>query len=336
MSSTTVFRDTQNAGLVPARGTYPAAANKMFPKGTIVQRDSSGRATPGAASNGLPAVGVSNASYNNLTGSEFGGGNDAINVEVLAGVWGFDYTGTPLPGETVWVADNQTVTDTVGTNGVAGVCVEVRDGQCYVWMGPHVASLFSDDSALESTVTTLGADVDALQADALTAQYVIPVPLGNFRVYASGIAVPAFSAGVADGFDPTAESIGIRFNDDTTAKLAASVVLPADLDDAAAIVVHVLGYRVGSLDTTAALTIGAFFREAGAAFSADSDAGGDTTTFAAATTVVSEETLSIASGDVPASPSSLLLTMVPNANLDDDDLVVLEMWLEVTRKLLAS
>jgi len=336
MSSTTVFRDTQNAGLVPARGTYPAAANKMFPKGTIVQRDASGRATPGAASNGFPAVGVSNASYNNLTGSEFGGGAGAINVEVLAGVWGFDYTGTPLPGQTVWVADNQTVTDTAGSNGVAGVCVEVRDGQCYVWMGPHVAELFSDDSALSSTVTTLGEDVDALQANALTAQACIPVPLSAFRIYASGVAVPAFSAGVADGFDPTAESLGIRFNDDTTAALAASVLMPNDLDDAAAVVVHVLGYRVGAADTTAALTIGAFFREAGAAFSADADAGGDTTTFAGATTVVSEETLTIAAGDVPAAPCSLLLTMVPNAALDDDDLVVLEVWLEYTRKLLTS
>jgi hypothetical protein len=39
---------------------------------------------------------------------------------------------------------------------------------------------------------------------------------------------------------------------------------------------------------------------------------------------------------VPASPSSLLLTLVPTAALDDDDLVILEVWLEVTRKLLES
>lgn len=336
MSSTSVFRDTAHAGMVPVRGTYPAAADKMFPKGTIVQRDASGRATPGAASNGFPAVGVANESYNNLTGSEFGGGADAINVEVLAGVWGFDYTGTPLPGETVWVADNQTVTDTAGSNGVAGVCVEVRDGQCFVWMGAHVAPLFSDDSALEATVTTLEADVDALQADALTAQACIPVPLGSFRIYSSGGALVPFDDGVADGIDPTAESLGFKFNVASTAKIAASVLMPNDLDDAAAVVVHVLGFRVGASDTTAALTVGAFFRVAGAAFSADADAGGDTTAFAAATTVVSETTLTIAAGDVPASPSSLLLTLVPTAALDADDLVVLEVWLEYTRKLLTA
>src|SRR5690606_3820156 len=109
-----------------------------------------------------------------------------------------------------------------------------------------------------------------------------------------------------------------------------------DLDDSADVIVHILGYRVGAADTTAALTVGAFFRTVGAAFSADSTAGGNMTAFEAATTVVSEETLTILAADVPASPSSLLLTLVPTAALDADDLVVLEVWIEYTRKLLAS
>lgn len=345
MASRTVARLTDGGPQVPARGTYPIAANKLIPKGCIVQLNASGEAlSPGSAdASGLHAVGVSAATYDNRTGSEAGGLAGDLECTVDFGEHGFDFSGDPLPGETVWVVDNQTVSDDSngGLRGVAGVCIEVREDsngieQCYVWMGPHVAALFSDDSALEADLITAQGDIDDLQADALTAQYVIPVPLGNFRIYASGEALVPFVADTDDGIDPTAESIGYRFNDDSTAKIAASVILPNDLDDAAAVVVHVLGYRVGATDATAALTVGAFFRVAGAAFNADADAGGDTTAFDGATTVVTEETLSIAAGDVPPSPSSLLLTLVPSAALDDDDLVVLEVWLEVTRKLLTS
>jgi hypothetical protein len=311
------MRDTAHAGEVPVRGTYPAAANKLFPKGTIVQRDGSDRATPGAAGNGFPAVGVANHTYNNLTGSPLGGAAGALDVEVLAGVWGFDYVGTPSPGETVWVADNQTVTDDSNsdTNGVAGVCVEVRDGQCFVWMGAHVAPLFSDDSALESDVTTLQ---DEIAARVPT----IDFNISSARIYSTGAIAPAFTAGVADGFDPTAESLGFRFNDDTTAAIALSAAIPPDLDGAEDIVVHVQGYRVGSADAAATITLGAFFRVVGAAFNADATAGGSTTAFDGATTVVTDETFTIDAGDVEVGPGSILLTLVPSATLDDDDLVI--------------
>jgi hypothetical protein len=309
------MRDTAHAGEVPVRGTYPAAANKLFPKGTIVQRDASNRATPGAAANGFPAVGVSNHTYNNLTGSPLGGANDALDVEVLAGVFGFDYIGTPKPGETVWVADNQTVTSTASTNGVAGVVTEVRDGQCFVWMGAHVAPLFSDDSGLESEVSTLE---DELGARVPT----IDFNISSARIYSTGAIAPAFTAGVADGFDPTAESIGFRFNDDSTAAIALSAAIPPDLDGAEDMIVHVQGYRVGSLDATAAITVGAFFRVVGAAFNADSTAGGPTTAFDGATTVVTDETVTLALADVEVGPGSILLTLVPTAALDDDDLVI--------------
>lgn len=342
MSSSTVMRPTEAGPPVPAMGTYPCAANKLVPKGCIVQVNASGEAlSPGSAdASGFMAVGVSNATYDNRTGSEAGGLAGDLDVEVCFGVYGFDYTGTPHPGDTMYVVDNRTVSDDSdsGQRGVAGVCVEVRDSddQCFVWMGPHVASLWSDDSALGTAVTNAEADIDALEADALTTQYVIPVPLNTFYVYSDGTAVLPFVANTTDGRDPTAESGGLRWNDDSTVKFAASVLMPNDLNDAAAVVVHALGYRVGAADATAAITVGAFFRTVGAAFNADADAGGDTTAFAAATTVVSESTLSIAAGDVPASPSSLLLTLVPTVALDDDDLVILEVWLEVTRKLLTS
>ncbi len=324
MTSTNINRDTEFAGPVPARGTYPAAANVIIARNTIVQRDASGRAVPGAASNGFPAVGVSCQTYDNRTASEFGGAADAIDIEVMYGVFGFDYVGSPLPGETVWVADNQTVTDTAGSNGVAGVCAEVRNGQCYVYMGPHVAALFSDDSAVE---TVVGALEDELGARIP----MIDFPIGSARIYSSGVIAPAFSAGVADGIDPTAEGFGFRFNDDSTAKIVLCAPLPPDMDESADIVVHVQGYRVGSLDAAATVTVGAFFRAAGAAFSADADCGGSTTAFDGATTVVTDETVTLAAADVLAGPGTLLLTLVPSATLDDDDLVITAVYATYTK-----
>lgn len=330
MASTTLLRGkTEFVSDVPQFGTFPAAANQLLPEGTIAQLDASERViSPGSAdTSGLRAIGVVRHTINNLTGSDLGGGAGAKDVEIKYGVHGpFAISGTtPEAGDRLYVVDNQTLSvDPTGPRGFAGTAIEVRNGGVYCWFGPH--QLAEDVSAA----------VDALEVDALSAQKMVHVPLGNFFVYSTGAAIIPFNDGVADGIDPTAESIGYKFNVASTAKIAASVPLPNDLDDAAAVVVHVLGFRVGASDVTAALTVGAFFRVPGAAFSADADAGGDTDAFAAATTVVSEVTRSIAAGDVPAAPASLLLTLVPTAALDADDLVVTEVWLEYTGKLLTS
>jgi hypothetical protein len=325
MSSTTVFRTkTVFAGQVPAKGTLPAAANKYFAGKTIVQVDASGRATPGAPSNGFPAAGVSSASYDNRTGSEFGGAADAIDIEVEYGVFGFDYVGSPLPGQTCWVLDNQTVTMTASTHGVAGVVTEVRDGQCFVWMGPHVAALFSDDSAVESAVTALEGEIAARVP-------MIDFPIGSARIYSTGaIAIP-FVANTNDGIDPTAEGFGYRFNDDSTAAIVLSAPLPPDMDPDEDMVVHVQGYRVGTLDAAAAVTVGAFFRVVGAAFNNDTNAGGATTAFDGATTVVTDETVTLALADVLAGPGTLMLTLVPDAALNDDDLVITAVYATYTK-----
>ncbi len=325
MTATTTYRDTEYAGQLPQRGTYPALANRLFPKGTIVQRDASGRALPGVAANGFPAVGVSNATYNNLTGAPDGAGaNDAIDVEVLAGVFGFDYVGSPLPGQTCWVLDNQTVTMTASTNGVAGVVSEVRNGQCYVWMGPGIAELFSDDSAVATNVATI-------EAELLARVPTIDFPIGAARIYSTGAAAIPFVANTNDGIDPTAEGFGFRFNDDSTAPIVLSAPIPADLDAAADVIVHVQGYRIGSADAAAAVTVAAFFRVAGAAFNADANCGGDTTAFDGATTVVTDETVTLAAADVLAGPGTLLLTLVPNATMDDDDFVITAVYAEYTK-----
>lgn len=330
MASTTTTRLINGAGLLPARGTYPANANTLYPKGTIVTMDTDGRAVSPASADtsGLAAVGVANHTFDNRTGNPAGNGalDDSIDVEVLCGVFGFDYTGTPFPGDPVFVVDNQTVSDdATGPRGFAGFCTEVRDGLCYVWMGPHVLA-----TADEIDLTTAEAAIDALEDDATFGER--EIPLHGARAYVAGTIAPAWVDGVSDGFNTVAEGFGLKWNVASTTVFAVEIPMPRDIAPGSAITLHFLGYRDGASDVTAVLTCTAFFRVPGAAFSADVNCGGNTTAFDGATTVVTEETLTIAAGDVPeAAPASLLLTMVPSAALDADDLTLLSLRMTYTR-----
>ena len=137
MTATTVERLYDgSAALTPAHGTFGVAADQQMLKGTIVVLDSNGFAdTPAAGQN---AAGI--AEHSILGGSSDGDEE----VEVSYGVHGVLFDGTaPKPGEVVYVLDNQTVTLVVGTNGIAGICSETKNGKCYVWFGPHVATLAS-------------------------------------------------------------------------------------------------------------------------------------------------------------------------------------------------
>jgi hypothetical protein len=186
--------------------------------------------------------------------------------------------------------------------------------------------------------TTAG-DVEAALAElyqnALTTQGMIHFPLNAFVEKATGAPLVAFSDGVADGFDYI-EGVGYRFNVGSTDAIACTVPVPQDLDDAADIVLHVLGARVGAADATAVLTVECFFQTVGAAYDADANAGGSTTAFDGATTVVTEETLAIAAANVPPAPCAMSITLVPSAALDADDLRVIAVWAEYTKKLLTA
>lgn len=312
MTATTTARINKTAGFhLPRIGTYGAAANSLFLKETLVVRDSAGRAAVPTDGDGLDCIGVARNTYDNRTGSEYGGAADAIDVEVTYDIVECDVDGTaPLAKDIVYIVDNKTVSldSNGGTRGIAGVVTEVRDSKAFVWAGPHVAALAAG---------SIGA---------------INLPLGSFRIASSGAAMAAFAAGSADGIDPTAESFGIRWNDDSTVAFAQCVPMPVDYKSGSPMAVLVSGYRVGSADATAALTLAVFFHVAGAAFSADADAGGATTAFDGATTVVTTESRTIAGADVPAGATSMAFTMVPSAALDDDDLVVTRVTILYARK----
>lgn len=344
MSSTTVARMNHEAGpLVPARGTIPSAANQLFPKWTIVTRNASGNAvSPSTAdSSGFPAMGVSANTYDNRTGSEAGGLAGSLDIEVDFGVHSFAIDGSdPLPGEVVFVVDNQTVSTDSDSDarGIAGYCSEVRDGKCFVLMGPTVAGQIVIAAAEASQLDTAQADIDALQADALTAQACIPLPITTWL--ADGVPLVAFADGTQNGLALVdSEAIAFRFNPvgQDTSTLGITVPLPQDMDDTADVVLHVMCARIGASDVTTVLAGQAFFHTIGAAHTADADAiTVDSAAIDAATTVLEDVTLTIAAADVPAAPCDVTLLFAPSAALDADDLIVTSAWLEYTRKLLTS
>lgn len=300
-------RLTERGPLVPALGTIPSAANQQFHKGTLVSRDASGNAVPPTDGDGLNVAGVSQAYYDNRTGSEAGGSAGDLDVQVDYGVFALDISGaTPVSGQVMYAVDNQTVSadSAGGTRGIAGICTEVGTvngvSQAFTFVGPLAI------------------------AAALASLDIVTIALNAFRVD-DGTAVPAFSNGVADGFQLTdSEALSIRFNDAVGDVLA--VTIPLVKVDGQDIVLHAQGFRVGAADADAALTVAAFFHSVGEAHTADADAGGTTTAFDGATTIITEETLTLAAADVPPGPCSLTLTITP-ANLDSDDLCLLGLWL---------
>lgn len=154
MASRTIFRDTESAGsqAAPHRGTFKVSANTLYVKGCLVTRSSAGRAVnPSTADvSGLPAMGVCAATIDNRTNAEMGGLDDSGNVELEYGVFGFDLgagSATPLPGDIMYVFDNQSVTTVIGsTRGIAGKCTEYRKNskgvlQAYVMISPVAAGI---------------------------------------------------------------------------------------------------------------------------------------------------------------------------------------------------
>lgn len=311
MSATTVKRFTKFAGHYPTVGTAPVAANTLILGGTLVSLDSSGNAVPCADGNGLRAYGKAVSTIDNRTGSENGGAAGAVNVDVDFGIHEFECADTDLrPGDLVYVVDNQTASKSSsgGTRGVLGVHTEVgADGKKYFLIGPSVASVLG----------SVGTET-------------IHIPINSFRV-AAGTMPAAFNDGVADGYVVNEGSM-YRWNVNSTAAIWASAFLPADLDESRDVVINMLVSREGSSDTDAVVTVTAFLIGAGAAYTADSNTGGNTGAIDTATTVVKQVSRTIAAADVPAGPVVLTFSLVPSALLNADDLNLHAVWVTYTRK----
>lgn len=175
-------RLTTVAAQTPSRGDYPIKANVWIKKGGKVALDSAGRAMPAGtlAGGSVEVVGKSSAEYDNRTGSTLGGAADACSVSVEFGVVGWDNSvGDPVTvadvGKVVYSEDDHTTARTgSATLPRDGILTEVKDGQAYVWQGPHVVpiaeavALAEAGVALQKRTLTVGhADLtDAVNGEA--------------------------------------------------------------------------------------------------------------------------------------------------------------------------
>ena len=152
----------------------------------------------------------------------------------------------------------------------------------------------------------------------------------------SGAAMPVHVDGTVDGWDQVAnKGLCLHVNNSGTPKdMAAMFLMPNDLDSSADVVVHLLG-SVSSTNNTPTFTVEAYFDVVGAAIDADTNAGDTSGTFSGSN--ISEQIVTIAAADVPASPSHLTLIFHPtDGELGTDDFYLSGIWLEYTRKQLTS
>jgi hypothetical protein len=352
--SLSIERMTEFAGLLPARGTYPIKANVRIFKGAIVGLDSSGRAMPGGliAAGCVKVVGKASATYDNRTGSVLGGAADAVQVEVEFGVFGYlsasgggDDIAADDAGKVCFVVDDQTLALTNGTDtrAIAGLISEYRNGLVYAWMGPHVAAMLVIAASEASQLDTAQIDVDALQADAATANAYVHIPITSF-LDADGDPLAKFvSAGTPTfGFNlADSEALNLRWNNDATPGTAlCQLSLPPDLDDTAAAQLEFLcsksGATVGDATT---LTCTAFILANGDLHDADANAGGVTDALVgnAVAKTTKKLTLTLAAADIPAGAHSMTFTVTPTAGtLGTDDLMIHSVRLRYTRKIQTS
>jgi hypothetical protein len=333
MTATSCFRATEFAGLQPAKGTYDIAANVLLLGGTIVTIDGDGRADEVTA--GQNAAGIAVADFDNRTTAPEGGGAGAVKADVQFGVHGLAYTGTaPEPGQVVYVVDNQTVsTDSdTGSRGIAGYCTELRHGRCYVLMGPAIVGQIVIASTEASQLDTAQVDIDDLQTDMAMERIFVPV---TAFAKVAGAPLVVFADGSADGL-VVSEGLMYRWNVGSTTAIWTTIPLPDYLDGGEDVIVKLLVSREGSADTTAAVTVGAYFVSSGDAYTADTNCGGDTGAIDQATTLISEESRTLAAADVPSAPLALSLSLLPTAALDADDLNLHGVVIEFARSLTAS
>jgi hypothetical protein len=216
---------------------------------------------------------------------------------------------------------------TVTVTGDVGALTFADEGD---WVTLHAVE---DTTALNWAV--LGSKIASTPA-------FLPLPIYAFSED-DGTALAAFSGGASTtpGWSATAEGGGIRWNNHANPDpVRTTIPYPPDLDATANVVVHFLAYKTGATSGDAVTwTCTAFENIDGALFDADADLGGASSamTGAAATKTVQEETLTLALANVTGSPGCITFSIQPtDGTLGTDDVTLLAVWLEYTRKILAS
>ena len=130
---------------------YPVKTNVKIYSGAIVGVDSAGFAIPAANAASVKVVGVAKAQADNT-----GGADGAIYVNVEEGLFQFPASSITqaMVGQNMYVVDDNTVDDVVGTAGVkAGRLLEFNStGLGWIWIQPAgVGTVLANGSDLATT-----------------------------------------------------------------------------------------------------------------------------------------------------------------------------------------
>ena len=160
----------------------------------------------------------------------------------------------------------------------------------------------------------------------------VHVPLGSLT-WNTGAAIAPFVDNTTDGYELTgSECRSVRWNNNTAPRITVlgSFVVPEDADNAVATKLHFRGFRVGAADAAMVLTVALYAQATGDAYDADTSVGGNTTAFNGSTKVITDETLDVAAGALPAG-AVVTFTAVADAALDGDDFGLVDVYLEYTK-----
>jgi len=264
--------------------------------------------------------------------------------EIVATVDSSIALGTVLYGS----ADGEVSDASSGT--AQGICIEpgtiatddVIEVALWNVKATTAATVSIADAGTFTDETTVEAGTQEIYQHIASAQAFLNLPLGGWTEQ-DGTVLADFSNGdsTTPGWNAGDESFGIRWNNHANPDpITTSVPIPPDLDASADVVLHILAAKVGATVGDAVTWLVEAFNNADTAlYDADTDFGGTSSAMTgdAATKTCQEETLTLASANVAGSPCVLTLTVQPtDGKLGTDDVIILGVWLEYTRKILTA
>lgn len=209
-------------------------------------------------------------------------------------------------------------------------------------LGENAGEISVVDSNSNMVGVTAEAVLDEHAVHIQSAQAFLSLPIGGWTEQ-DGTALIDFADGASTtpGWSAGDETFGIRWNNASAPDpITTSVPIPPDLDASSDVIVHILAAKTAAtIGNTVDWLLEAFNQPDTALYDADTDFGGTASSMTGDATAktVQEETLTLASANVVGSPCILTLTLQPtDGKLDNDDVILLGVWLEYTRKVLTS
>lgn len=250
---------------------------------------------------------------------------------------GSKFAGATVEAALQECADAANIDITDAGSKFTGTTVEAALQECAA-----AATVDLADAGSLVTATEVEAALQEAFQHIQTAQAFLNLPLGAWTEQ-DGTALADFADGASTtpGWSAGDEGFGVRWNNHAAPDpISTSVPIPPDLDESADVILHVMAAKTGAtVGDATTFTVEAFNNADGALYDADADFGGVSSAMTGDATAKTcqEETLTLAAANVAASPCVLTLTLQPtDGTLGTDDVILLGVWLEYTRKTLTS